>query len=579
MRALDGNRAAPPSAAAPGAEPVPRTPGDPLDLVLAHLRKLVRADAAMLLAVDRERTVFSPIASWFSSPELAEALRPGMSRPYYRDRPWLSEAALERGRPLLLPRLEDWEAADNPRDGLVAASNDRAWEIIRRASAIACPVRTALGRTLGTLIVVSLDQRRTLSKQDLDVVTVLADLAAVARERSELLVTQAAQGREEKLLKRAAEATAGTLEPHEVERQVIEHAVEIARASHARLSRVQPGSQRLVTVADDGPGSEVDRGTVREVVRTRTPLTLDGPTPSIHVPIEMGPRLFGVLSLVRDDGDPFDRDDLELVVKVARIAAASLANAHDFQQERHLARTLTHGFVPASLPTVPGWDVGVLYEPADDQPTGGDLYGAWPLPSGDVAVLIGDVAGKGIETAALSAMARFFIEARSWDCGDPAQVLDQASTMLQSRLPGDRFVTAFFGFLGRRQLRYANAGHLAPIVLRADGTLSEATAGGLPLGIAEQTGYEQHTLELGSDDMLVAFTDGIIEARREGKLLGDDGLKRILGEVGAMTREPQALTELLHDKVRAWARGLSDDAAIVALRRRGLALVDERDAA
>jgi sigma-B regulation protein RsbU (phosphoserine phosphatase) len=196
------------------------------------------------------------------------------------------------------------------------------------------------------------------------------------------------------------------------------------------------------------------------------------------------------------------------------------------------------------------------------------------LPNGDVAVLIGDVAGKGIETAALSAMARFFIEARSWDCNDPAAVLEQASTMLASRLPGDRFVTAFFGFLGQRRLRYANAGHLAPIVLRADGTLAEAAVGGLPLGIDEGTGYEEQALELGPDDVLVAFTDGIIEARRGGRLLGGEGLRRILRDVGSMTREPQALTELLHDEVRAWARGLSDDAAIVALRRRSLSLVD-----
>jgi serine phosphatase RsbU (regulator of sigma subunit) len=574
MATLDVNSAATPSSAVPEADAVPRAPGDPLDLVLQHLRHLVRADAAMLLGLDRGRTHFEPIASWFSSPELAAVLTPGMHRPYSRDKPWLSEAALERGRPLLLPRLEDWEAAGHPREGLVAATDDEAWESIRRASVIACPVRTGLGRTLGTLIVVSLDQRRALGKADLDIVTVLADLAALARERSELLATQAAQGREEILLKRAAEATAGTLEPQEVELQVISHAVEITGADRAQLSRIQAGSQRLVTVAGEGAPGPVDPSTVREVVRTRAPVTRDGAQPSIHVPVELGPRLFGVLSLVRDSGADFDRDDLELVLKIARIAAAALANAHDFQQERHLARTLTHGFVPTSLPRVPGWDVGVLYEPADDQPTGGDLYGAWPLPDGDVAVLIGDVVGKGIETAALSAMARFFIEARSWDCGDPAAVLEQASTMLASRLPGDRFVTVFFGFLGKRHLRYSNAGHLAPIVLRADGSLEEATVGGLPLGIDERPGYREHTLELGPDDVLVAFTDGIIEARREGRLLGDDGLKRFLSEAGATTREPQALTELLHDKVRAWARGLSDDAAIVALRRRGLALID-----
>ena len=62
-----------------------------------------------------------------------------------------------------------------------------------------------------------------------------------------------------------------------------------------------------------------------------------------------------------------------------------------------------------------------------------------------MAVLVGDVAGKGVETAALSAMVRFFVEARSWDTASPAQVLEQANAMLLGRLPRDTFVTAFLG--------------------------------------------------------------------------------------------------------------------------------------
>lgn len=554
-------------------EPSRRIPGDPLDLVFEHLRRLLRVDAVILMATDRDRTTIEPSAQWFSSAELQAALIPALTRPYDRNRPGLTEATLERGRPLLLPRLQDWEAAGFPREILTTASGEQAWELIRRGSAICCPVRTPLGRTLGVVIVLSIDSLRPFGRSDLDTVTVLADLAALALERSELLATEAAHAREELLLKRAAEGTAGTLEPYEVERQVVAHAVELLGADHGLLSRVQPGSQRLAAVAREGSAT-VDAATLGEVVRSRAPVSTGGPTPSVHVPIELGPRMFGVLSLIRSDEREFGRDDLTLISKVARISAAALANADAFQQERHLARTLTHGFVPEALPSVPGWDVGVLYEPADDQPTGGDLYGAWPLPGGDVAVVIGDVVGKGVETAALSAMARFFIEARSWDVDDPGAVLEQVNAMLYSRLPSDRFVTAFFGLLGQRRLRYANAGHLAPLVLRSDGELSEAMAGGLPLGIDNDPDYVVHELELGTDDILFGFTDGILEARREGKLLGADGLRRIVVEAARMTREPQTLTELVHDDVRAWARGLSDDAAIVALRRRGLAIVD-----
>ena len=124
--------------------------------------------------------------------------------------------------------------------------------------------------------------------------------------------------------------------------------------------------------------------------------------------------------------------------------------------------------MPESLPELPGYETGLLYSPAAGEPTGGDLYGVWRLPSGEVALLIGDVAGKGVETAALSAMVRFFVEARSWDESSPGAVLTQTNSMLEGRLPSDSFVTAFFGVLSESSLRYANAGHLPPLIVSGE---------------------------------------------------------------------------------------------------------------
>jgi serine phosphatase RsbU (regulator of sigma subunit) len=264
--------------------------------------------------------------------------------------------------------------------------------------------------------------------------------------------------------------------------------------------------------------------------------------------------------------DRFGEDDLDLLVKLARLSAAAIANAIDYQRERRIARALTLGFVPESLPAMPGYETGLLYAPAANEPTGGDVYGAWPVGSGDaVAVLVGDVAGKGVETAALSAMVRFFIEARSWDTLSPAQVLEQANSMLLGRLPQDTFVTAFLGVLSRDSLSYCNAGHLPPLHVRA-GAVSTLDGHGLPLGVVERPAYEPAEVLLDAGDLVLAYTDGLVEARRAGEMYGAARLAELVAAV-ADEHSPHELVRAVHEDVAGWADGISDDAVALALRR------------
>jgi phosphoserine phosphatase RsbU/P len=222
--------------------------------------------------------------------------------------------------------------------------------------------------------------------------------------------------------------------------------------------------------------------------------------------------------------------------------------------------------VPESLPELPGYETGLLYAPAANEATGGDVYGAWPVGGGEnVAVLVGDVAGKGVETAALSAMVRFFIEARSWDTLCPGQVLDQANAMLLGRLPHDAFVTAFLGILSGDTLRYANAGHLPPLHVRA-GTVGPLDSHGLPLGVLDGQRYSWSELKLKPGDLVFAHTDGLIEARRGGEMYGTGRLARFV--VGAAaSQSPKELVRAVHEDVMSFADGISDDAVALALRR------------
>ena len=116
----------------------------------------------------------------------------------------------------------------------------------------------------------------------------------------------------------------------------------------------------------------------------------------VHIPITLGPRLFGVLNLSSDRPGWFDPARLDLAVAFARAAAGAIANALHFQRERRIAHALTRGFfVPGPAPSLPGLQIGLVYEPAGHDVGGGDIFGAWTMPSGASAVLIGDVEGKG----------------------------------------------------------------------------------------------------------------------------------------------------------------------------------------
>ncbi len=556
------------------------------------MRDLIPVGAVTFVTVDEQRGTVEGSAGWFADEDLRDVLGAPRSLPLDRRRRGLVETALERERPLLLPRVDAWQAAPDLLAGAVEALGraraERVWSTYRGASVIACPLRTEIGHALGVLVVASLDPARPLDTNDVRTVEVVADLAAMALERASLLEAEGRLARDELRLTRAGEALSASLDLDEVYREVVGHAAEVTGATKALLTRLNARRGELRTAASvdfsDGVARgrlTLDSGGFGHVARTRQPvlhpsgdggaldsdfMRAEGIGSLMHAPIELGPRLYGVLSVAHEEADRFTPVDLELLARLARSSAAAIANAIDFQRERRITRALTLGFVPESLPEVAGYDTGLLYAPALGEPTGGDLYGAWPLPDGEVAVLVGDVAGKGVETAALSSMARFFIEARSWDAGSPAAVLEQSNAMLLGRLPSDTFVTAFLGVLSPDSLRWSSAGHLPPLHVSGAGVRAlEGT--GLPLGIDPRPGYPEHDLTLCAGDLVFAYSDGLVEARRDSETYGLSRLARLVrGLAGALS--PADLVRSVHDEVSGWADGLSDDAVAVALRRR-----------
>jgi|SRR5215218_3647759 len=555
-----------------------------LDEILSRIRRLLDVDGCAFQVVDWERREIRPAAQWFADDDTRAALAPILTRPYEPERAGVTEAAIERGEPLLITSAAEWGGARALRERLAESLDPEAaahaWAWYEGSSFISCPVRTAEGRSFGVLAISRTRPRPPLTPEDLRVVEVFADLAALAIERSE-------HARELHLLNRASREVGRSLEPEAVYRAIVAQARALTGAPKAMLARFEPATAELRVVASAGFTGEVGRtrfrlgeGMIGRVAATGEPYLSNEADAGrflqefvarervgsfVHVPISVGPRLFGVLNVSAEQVGHFDADRLELVVAFARVAAGAIANALDYQRERRVADALTRGFMPGPAPELPGLRIGLVYEPAGHDVGGGDVFGAWTLPSGAAAMLVGDVSGKGLEVAALSAMVRFFIEARTWDSESPAEVLAQTAALLSHRLPSASFVSAFMGVIDGGALRYANAGHGSTVLLPAAGGERALRATGPPLGVGTADwGEEEQPFGLG--DVLFAATDGLSEARRDGRFFGEARLPGLLAE-HARRLGPEALVALVRREVEAWAPELDDDVVILALRR------------
>jgi GAF domain-containing protein/GNAT superfamily N-acetyltransferase len=561
-----------------------------LEEILMQLRVLLDIDGCAFQTIDPDRGHIHLAASWFETPAIRATLRPVLDRPYDSERGGVTEAAIESGRPLLLGSVAGWSGSDALRARLLEhldpATADAAWAWYESSSFISCPVRTAGGRTLGVLALSSAPPRALLGEEQLRVTEVFANLAALALERSELLEREGRRVHTEQLLQAAAQAMTQSLDLDSVYAAIVEQAALVAGAPAVMLLRLDNVTQTLRVVASRGVSERLVKhrfvrgeGMIGAAFDSGKPYVSrpeeraaalswvfdEGVGSFAHVPLGLGPRRFGILTVIHPEEGALDDRRLALLDSLARPAAAAIANALEFQHERKIAAALTRGFVPGEPPELDGYALGLVYEPVGHEVSGGDIFGVWRLPSGALAVLVGDASGKGLEVAAVSAMVRFFVEARTWDSERPGVVLGQANAILRRRLPGRvALVTAFLAVIDGGVLRYANAGHIPPLLTGRDGPARELPTTGVPLGVADDVIFEEHELPFGPGDLLFASTDGLHEARRDGELFGAERVGALVAEHALL--EPQALVELAYDEALSWARELTDDVAIIALR-------------
>lgn len=236
------------------------------------------------------------------------------------------------------------------------------------------------------------------------------------------------------------------------------------------------------------------------------------------------------------------------------------------EQEMNSARFIQRSLLPEQIPAIPGWEINSSYHPARE--VGGDLYDFMTLPGGRMGIIIGDATGKGVPSAIIMASAVAMLRAAAQGEPSPGRVLALVNNLLQRHISRGTFATCFFATLDTSSgsLRYANAGHNIPYLLR-DGQVIDLRAIGMPLGLMPDQEYEEQEATLLSGDRLLFYTDGLVEAHNTaGDMFGEPRLKQL------MQQHPEAeglIAYLLHH-LRQFAGPdweQEDDVTLVVLKR------------
>jgi sigma-B regulation protein RsbU (phosphoserine phosphatase) len=299
---------------------------------------------------------------------------------------------------------------------------------------------------------------------------------------------------------------------------------------------------------------------------------------AVVVPMQFQGECKGLIMLGEKlSREPFKHADLELLFSLGNLAIISLENARLFKEtlekqrledELMIAREIQKGLLPAVLPVIHGVEIAATN--ISSKQVGGDYYDVIRLQQAQHIIAIGDVSGKGSPAALLMANLQATIRALVPLNLPLAELTERVNDLMCRNTGGNKFVTFFWGMLDSegKTLSYVNAGHNYPFLFHADGSCDRLDRGGMILGVMKTLSpYEQATIPLRSQDLLVLFTDGVSEAMsKEGEEYGEERLETLLREHRSMNA--QSVLEAVHRDVLAHTRGVpqSDDITMMVLR-------------
>lgn len=265
---------------------------------------------------------------------------------------------------------------------------------------------------------------------------------------------------------------------------------------------------------------------------------------------------------------PWDNDALLAIIRreVAEGHARRRQTRED-ARELHEAQVIQRALLPARLPRLDGWQLAGRWQPADG--VAGDGFDARLLGPSTLALSIADVVGKGIPAALLMSNLQATVRAFADEQLEPAELCARINRVFAGNIPEHKFITFFFGLLDAASGRfiYCNAGHNAPVVVRADGAIERLTTGGMVLGIDRAASYTTGLVQLDPGDRVILFTDGVTEVwNGDEEEFGEERLLELLVQhrtAGAAELEARIFEAVAAFSADRW----TDDRTLVVLTR------------
>jgi len=380
------------------------------------------------------------------------------------------------------------------------------------------------------------------------------------------------------------DAALSRLDDHDLLAELLERTRTILRADTAAVLLLDFSSGELIATAAAGLEEEVrqgvripvGRGFAGRIAAGHQPVILDhvdhdtvlnpilwskGIRTLMGVPLIAGGKVIGVLHVGSLTAREFTSEDLELL-RLAADRAATAVHSLMVHDDRAAAAALQRSLLPSPLPATGGAQMAVRYVPGEGT-VGGDWYDVFTLPSGQLGIVIGDVAGSGLPAAVIMGRMRSALRAYALDTCDPAEVLAKLDRKMQHFEPGALATVAYAVFApGLDRVHICSAGHHPPVIAAAGQPAELADVpSGLLIGAAPGARRRVATIDISPGTLMCFYTDGLIE--RRGRPI-DHGLALLRRAVTAQPADAACAAVMA---ALVGSEPAHDDIAMLMLRR------------